>query len=168
MDRGAWQAAVHGVTKSWTRLNDFHNSSHRTTPALTPHPQPPSSWPTSSSPKPAASEQDAGIFLPRSSPGNPPIPAALCFGISAKCKGPGCLPCLSKHWINLLCLFSWKWSWFISSCLSSWEGVTLIGCAHNCLGASLVAQMVKNQPAMEETWVPSLGQKIPWSRKWQQ
>ena len=22
MDRGAWQATVHGVTKSWTRLND--------------------------------------------------------------------------------------------------------------------------------------------------
>ena len=24
MDRGAWQATVHGVTKSRTRLNDFH------------------------------------------------------------------------------------------------------------------------------------------------
>ena len=23
MDRGAWWATVHGVTKSWTRLNDF-------------------------------------------------------------------------------------------------------------------------------------------------
>ena len=23
MDEGAWQAAVHGVTKSWTRLSDF-------------------------------------------------------------------------------------------------------------------------------------------------
>ena len=23
MDRGAWWAAAHGVTKSWTRLNDF-------------------------------------------------------------------------------------------------------------------------------------------------
>ena len=23
MDRGAWQAAVHGVAKSWTRLSDF-------------------------------------------------------------------------------------------------------------------------------------------------
>ena len=22
MDRGAWQVAVHGVAKSWTRLND--------------------------------------------------------------------------------------------------------------------------------------------------
>ena len=24
MDRGAWQATVHGVTKSWTRLSSFH------------------------------------------------------------------------------------------------------------------------------------------------
>ena len=23
-DRGAWQATVHGVTKSWTRLSYFH------------------------------------------------------------------------------------------------------------------------------------------------
>ena len=23
MDRGAWQAAVYGVTKSWTRLSEF-------------------------------------------------------------------------------------------------------------------------------------------------
>ena len=25
MDRGAWQATVHGVSKSWTRLNNFHS-----------------------------------------------------------------------------------------------------------------------------------------------
>ena len=25
MDRGAWWATVHGVTKSWTRLSDFHS-----------------------------------------------------------------------------------------------------------------------------------------------
>ena len=24
MDRGAWQITVHGVTKSWTQLSDFH------------------------------------------------------------------------------------------------------------------------------------------------
>ena len=29
------------------------------------------------------------------------------------------------------------------------------------LGASLVAQMVKNLPAMQETWVQSLGQDDP-------
>ena len=30
--------------------------------------------------------------------------------------------------------------------------------------ASLVAQLVKNLPAMQETWVRSLGWKIPWRR----
>ena len=33
--------------------------------------------------------------------------------------------------------------------------------------ASLVAQMVKNPPAMRETWVQSLVGKIPWRRAWQ-
>ena len=28
MDRGAWRATVHGVTKSWTQLSDFHFTSH--------------------------------------------------------------------------------------------------------------------------------------------
>ena len=28
MDGGAWWAAVHGVTKSWTRLNDFTFTFH--------------------------------------------------------------------------------------------------------------------------------------------
>ena len=33
--------------------------------------------------------------------------------------------------------------------------------------ASLVAQIVKNLPAMQVTWVRSLGWKIPWRREWQ-
>ena len=33
--------------------------------------------------------------------------------------------------------------------------------------ASLVAQLVKNHPAMQETQVPSLGQEDSWRRKWQ-
>ena len=28
MDRGAWQAAIHGVMKSWTRLSDFTFTFH--------------------------------------------------------------------------------------------------------------------------------------------
>ena len=32
---------------------------------------------------------------------------------------------------------------------------------------SLVAQTIKNPPAMQEIWVWSLGGKIPWKRKWQ-
>ena len=34
-------------------------------------------------------------------------------------------------------------------------------------GSSLVAQMVKNLPAMWETQVQSLGQEDPWRREWQ-
>ena len=29
-----------------------------------------------------------------------------------------------------------------------------------------MVQQVKNWPAMQETEMPSLGQKIPWRRKW--
>ena len=29
----------------------------------------------------------------------------------------------------------------------------------------IVAQLVKNPPAMQETWVQSLGRKIPWRRE---
>ena len=34
-------------------------------------------------------------------------------------------------------------------------------CSFMTLGASLLAQMVKNPPAMRETWVPSLGREDP-------
>ena len=34
------------------------------------------------------------------------------------------------------------------------------------LGASLVAQLIKNLPAMQEIPVQFLGQKIPWRRDW--
>ena len=33
------------------------------------------------------------------------------------------------------------------------------------ISASLIAQSIKNLPAMQETWVQFLGQKIPWRRK---
>ena len=35
------------------------------------------------------------------------------------------------------------------------------------LAYSLVAQLVKNLPAMQETWARFLGQEDPWRRKWQ-
>ena len=35
------------------------------------------------------------------------------------------------------------------------------------LWASLVVQMLKNLPAVHETWVRSLGPKTPWRREWQ-
>ena len=28
MDKGAWWATVHGITKSWTRLSDWHTHTH--------------------------------------------------------------------------------------------------------------------------------------------
>ena len=34
-------------------------------------------------------------------------------------------------------------------------------------GVSLVAQMVKSLPAVQETQVRSLGQEDPWRREWQ-
>ena len=34
-------------------------------------------------------------------------------------------------------------------------------------GTTLVVEIVKNLPAMRETWVPSLGREDPWRRKWQ-
>ena len=33
--------------------------------------------------------------------------------------------------------------------------------------ASLVAQMVKNPPSMQESWVYSRVEKMPWRREWQ-
>ena len=45
---------------------------------------------------------------------------------------------------------------------SSGEG---IGCPVQYSWASLVAQLVKKPPVMRETWVQSLGQKIPWRRE---
>ena len=36
----------------------------------------------------------------------------------------------------------------------------------HCLGASLVAQTVKNLPAMQETKVRSQVGKVPWGREW--
>ena len=37
----------------------------------------------------------------------------------------------------------------------------------SCNGASLVAQVIKNLPAMQETRVPSLDWEVPRRRKWQ-
>ena len=45
--------------------------------------------------------------------------------------------------------------------------VHIYNCMYVCIfRASLVAQLVKNLPAVQETWVQSLCQKDPWKRKW--
>ena len=57
-------------------------------------------------------------------------------------------------------------SWSLSDyfCLHKKTNITeFLGCAR----ASLVAQMVKNLPAMWETWVQSLGWEDPLGRAWQ-
>ena len=43
----------------------------------------------------------------------------------------------------------------------------MLVCALKPPRASLVAQRLKRLPAMQETWVRSLGQEDPWKRKWQ-
>ena len=57
---------------------------------------------------------------------------------------------------------------YLVSQLQSEESLTFppnqcptLGLCHPLLGAALVAQMVKNLPAVLETWVQSLGQKAP-------
>ena len=47
------------------------------------------------------------------------------------------------------------------------ENVCVYRYLMDLIRASLVAQRLKHLPAMRETWVQSLGQKIPWRRKWQ-
>ena len=90
MDREAWRAVVHGVTKSWTRLNDWIELN----------------WPSASE------------FLGDQ---------------------------VHYQWVILL----WK-KIFVALSLNS---------------ASLVAQMVKNLPAMQETQVWSLGRENPQEKR---
>ena len=33
-------------------------------------------------------------------------------------------------------------------------------------GTPLIAQSVKNLPAVQETWIPTSGLEVPWRRKW--
>ena len=56
-------------------------------------------------------------------------------------------------------LWSVKLSWHLWVCHLAYENV-LQG-LYNEAWASLVAQMVKHLPAMQETWVQSLGWKYP-------
>ena len=48
--------------------------------------------------------------------------------------------------------------------LSNWELKTQFN-NYDKFRVSLVAQMVKSLPAMQETWVRSLGQEDPWRKK---
>ena len=53
----------------------------------------------------------------------------------------------------------------LKNCYSNFKRNPNLDCALQSHGASLVDQLVKNPPAMWETWVRSLGWKIPWKRE---
>ena len=48
-----------------------------------------------------------------------------------------------------------------------WYLIVVLICISWWLGVHLVAQMVKKLPAMQKTWVQSLGQEDPWRKEWQ-
>ena len=62
---------------------------------------------------------------------------------------------LGPDYVLILLVWTSLWGYPINS---YWPGAPLSG-------ASLVAQLVKNPPAMRQTWVQSLGRKSPWRRE---
>ena len=67
------------------------------------------------------------------------------------------------------CVQWWIWDNKPSCCgVQAWKTKEAVDfCSLLTSWASLVVQMVKDLPAMQETWVWSLGSKIPWRRAWQ-
>ena len=81
----------------------------------------------------------------------------VCFSISFQY-----LPVfsLSPRWLNLFLSFYSFW------CTYKWDCFFLISLFNSLLLTSLVAEMVKHPPAVEETWFnPQVG-KVPWRREW--
>ena len=63
---------------------------------------------------------------------------------------------------------SWVWGWTLclhrcTQVTGAWHRWTVRKCGGG--GASHVAQLVKNLPAMQETWVRPLGWEDPWRRE---
>ena len=102
MGGGAWWAAVHGVTKSWTRLRDFTFTFHF-----------------------HALEKEMATHS-----------NVVAWRIPGK-REPGRLPSLGLHGVGH------NWSDFAAAVARMFP----------------VAQMVKNLPAIQVTWVQSLDQK---------
>ena len=63
-------------------------------------------------------------------------------------------------------LFSCSFLFFFLSSSFILLNIILLGGNIFLLGASLVTQLVKDLPAMWETWVRSLGSEGPWRREW--
>ena len=67
--------------------------------------------------------------------------------------------------VFMILMYSWSfWNaqklWFSHAVSSAWNSIHLANS-----WAFLVAQTVKNPPAMQETWVWSLGWEAPWRRE---
>ena len=82
------------------------------------------------------------------------IALKTCFRIS--CSGAACTIFLVIFFFSL-----WCWITCVLLPLSSCFLVYFLVLVEHILWTSLVAQMVKNLPAMQETWVQSLGQEAP-------
>ena len=109
----------------------------------------------------------------------------VCLGtltLSSRCPAGLCAPCFQ---LKIMCWF--KLDILLTVCPSGWlalgTGPALSPSPQHLLrplvysrcsthsfdvniahGASLIAQLVENPPAMRETWVPSLGWEDPWRR----
>ena len=100
-------------------------------------------------------------------------PGSSVHGISGKnigvnCPPPGDLPNSGTELTSLM--FSILASEFFTTS-TTWEAhiyiLKWINYMYTYIWASLVAQLVKNLPTMQETQVRSLGWEIPWRRAWQ-
>ena len=60
-----------------------------------------------------------------------------------------------------------KFFFWIKASFGDTTGGNFYASPRKCFWASLVAKIVKNPPAMRETWVWSLVGKISWRRAWQ-
>ena len=145
MDREAWCAAVHGVTNSQTRWSDWTELSR--------------------------TEQEAhSASTSLSPPDSPGLPGAGLLPAHWQLPNPSGL-CL----LSLVQSTSKTGSWAVlywlspspSPCSSRDEPPNellaglLLENPKELFRASLVAQLVKHLPAMQETWVRSLGQEDP-------
>ena len=145
MDGGAWWAAVHGVAKSWTRLSDFTFTFHF-----------------------HALEKEIATHS-----------SVLAWRIPGTGEPSG-LPSMGSHrvghnWSDLAAAAAADSS-VCKEYACNGGGPSLIpgfgrstgkvtGYPHQYSGASLLVQLVKDPPAMQETWVRSLGWEDP-LEKW--
>ena len=69
--------------------------------------------------------------------------------------------------LYLCCCFSWIFFFFHTDFFKIIDMYMLsLACFSLSHGTSLVAQTVKNLPAVWETWIPPWVGKIPWRRQW--